>query len=84
MFFLSHCCKSPFPHWESEPTSHPYDTLQHCADLWTFCGGSSDSNLVLLLVFLLPMATAIRTSVLSFGGALNDLLYIPKTQNLPS
>ena len=35
-------------------------------------------------VFLLPMATAIRTSVLSFGGALNDLLYIPKTQNLPS
>ena len=28
-------------------------------------------------VFLPPMSTAGRTSVVSFGGALNDLLYIP-------
>jgi len=28
-------------------------------------------------VFLPPMSTAIRTSVFSFVGALNDLLYIP-------
>ena len=25
---------------------------QHCADLWTCCGGSSDSNLVLFLCVL--------------------------------
>ena len=23
MFFLSHCCQSPFPHWESQSTSPP-------------------------------------------------------------
>ena len=35
-------------------------------------------------VFLPPMSTAIRTSAFSFVGALNGLLYIPKTQSLPS
>ena len=35
-------------------------------------------------VFLPPMSTAIRTSALSSMGALNDLLYIPRTQSLPS
>ena len=35
-------------------------------------------------VFLLPMSTAIRASVFSFVGALNDLLYIPSTQSLLS
>ena len=52
MFFLSHCCQSPFPHRESQSTSPPLDALQHCADLWTHCGGSSESNLVLLLCVL--------------------------------
>ena len=84
MFFLSPCCQSPFPHWESQPTSGPWDALQHYAGLWTCCGGSSDSNLVLLLCVLASMSTAVRTSVLSSVGALNALLYIPKTQNLPS
>ena len=28
-------------------------------------------------VFLPPMSTAIRTSLFSFVGALNDLLYVP-------
>ena len=32
-------------------------------------------------VFLPPMSTAIRTSVFSFVGALNGLLYIPQTQS---
>ena len=49
MFFLSHCCQSPFPLWESQSTSPPQDALQHCADLCYCYGGSSDSNLVLLL-----------------------------------
>ena len=35
-------------------------------------------------VFLPPMSTAIRASAFSFVGALNGLLYIPKTQSLPS
>ena len=35
-------------------------------------------------VFLPPVFTDIRTSAFSFVGALNDLLYIPQTQSLPS
>ena len=35
-------------------------------------------------VLLPPMSTAIRTSVFSFVGALNEILCIPQTQNLPS
>jgi len=35
-------------------------------------------------VFLPPMSTAIRTSAFSLMGALNDILYIPQTQSLPS
>ena len=35
-------------------------------------------------VFLPPVSTGIRTSACSFVGALNDLLYIPQTQSLPS
>ena len=49
---MSHCCRSPLPHWESQSTSPPSDALQHCADLWTYSGGSSDSNLILLLCVL--------------------------------
>ena len=37
-----------------------------------------------LYVFLPPTSTAIRTRAFSFVGALNDLFYIPQTQNLPS
>ena len=48
MCFLSHCSQSSFPPWESQPTSPPSDALQHHAGLWTCCGGSSGSNLVLL------------------------------------
>ena len=52
MFFLSHCHQSPFTHWESQSTSPPPDALPHRAGLWTCCGGSSDSDLVLLLCVL--------------------------------
>ena len=34
------------------PPHLPRIPLQHCADLWTRCAGSSDSNLVLLLFIL--------------------------------
>ena len=52
MFFLSHCCQSPFPRWELQSTSNPQDFPQHCADFWTCCGASSDYNLFLLLCVL--------------------------------
>ena len=42
------CCQSPFPRWESQSTSPPR-MPSNTAGLWTCCGGSSDSNLVLLL-----------------------------------
>ena len=35
-------------------------------------------------VFLPPMSTVVKTSVLSFVGGLNVLLYFPQTQSLPS
>ena len=50
--FLESLLSSPFLRWESQSTSLPQEALQHCADLWTCCGGSSDSNLVLLLCVL--------------------------------
>ena len=82
MFFLSHCCQSPFQCWESQSTLPPYDALQHCADLWTM-----EAAQILIwsysCVFLPSVSTAIRTSVFSFVGAVSDLLYIPKTQSLP-
>jgi len=73
-FFLSPCCQSPFPRWESVYLTS-LDALQHCWSLDLLCG-SSDSSLVLLLCFLPPVSTAIRTSAFSFVGALNDLLHI--------
>ena len=76
MFFLSLCCQCPFPRWESQSTSPPYSALQLHSGLWICYRGSSDSNLVLLLVFLRPIVTAIRTSAFSFAGALNVLLYL--------
>ena len=69
MFFLSHCCQSPFPCWESQSVSPPQDALQHFADLWTYYVGSSDSNLVLFLCVLAPMFTAIRTRVFLCGSS---------------
>jgi len=84
MFFWSHCSQSPFPHWESQSTSPLLDALQHCADLGPAVGAAQILIWSYSSVFLPPMSTAIRTSVFSFVGALNDLLYIPQTQSLPS
>ena len=46
---------------------------QHCANLWTCCGGSSDSNPVLLLCVLASNVHSYQNYVFSFVGALNDL-----------
>ena len=68
MFSLSHCCHGPFPLWESQSTSPPQDALQHCAGLWTCCGGSSDSNLVLLLCVLASKAHSYQNQCIFFCG----------------
>lgn len=69
MFFLSHCCQSPFPCWESLSTSSPYSALQHCTDLWTCCWGSSDSNLVLLLCILTSNVHNYQNQCVFFCGS---------------
>ena len=69
MFFLSHCCQSPFPCWESQSTSPPEDALQHCADLWTCCRGSSDSNLVLLLCVFASNIHSYQNQCVFFCGS---------------
>ena len=68
-FFFSHCCQSPFPSWASQPTLPPQDTLQHCADLWTCYGGSSGSNLVLLLCFLASNVHSYQNQCVFFCGS---------------
>ena len=67
MFFLSHCCQSSFPSWESQSTSPPQDALQHCSGLWICCGGSS--NMVLLLCFLAPNVHSYQNQCIFFCGS---------------
>ena len=69
MFFFSHCCQSPFPRWESQSTSPPQDVLQHCAGLWTYCGGSSDSNLSLFLCVLASSVHSYQKQCIFFCGS---------------
>ena len=84
MLFLSHCCQGPYPCWESQSTSPPQDAFQHCADLWTCCGGSSDSNLVLVLCVLASKVHSYQSWCVFFVGDLSMLLYIAQTQSLLS
>ena len=69
MFFLSHCSQSPFPHWESQSILPLLDALQHCADFWTGYGGSSDSNLVLLLCVLASNVHSYQNYCVFFCGS---------------
>ena len=68
MFFSSHCCQSPFPRWELQSTPPPKDALQHCADLWTCCGSSSDSNLVILLCVLASIVHGYQNKCVFYCG----------------
>ena len=71
MFFLNLGCQNPFPRWESQSTSPPQDVLQHWAGLWTRCGGSSDSNLVLLLCGLVSSVHSCQNQCVFFYGNSN-------------
>ena len=82
--FLGSLLSKSCPCWESQSTLPPWDALQHCA----ISGHAMEAPQMLIwcyfCVFLPPMSTAIKTTAFSFVGALNDPLYIPKTQSLPS
>ena len=77
MFFLRHCCQSL-----SLTGSHSPPRLPRMPSNTVLISGPAVGAAQILIwsyscVFLPPMSTAIRTSVFSFVGALNDLLYIP-------
>ena len=77
MFFLSHCCQSPFPCWESQSPHLP----RMPSNTALISGPAVGAAQVLIwsysCMFLPPMSTVIRTTEFSLVGALNDLLYIP-------
>ena len=73
MFFLSHCCQSPFPHWESQSSS----PLTSLTDPWPVVGAAQILICFHSCVFL-PPVTSIRTSMFSFVGVLSVFLYIPR------
>ena len=77
MFFLSHCCQSPFPRWESQSISPPEDAPNTVLISGPAVGAAQILTWSYSYVFLPPMSKAIRTSVLSLVGGLSDLLYIP-------
>ena len=83
MFFLSHCCQSPFT------GSHSPPYLPRMPSNTVLTSGPAVGAAQILIwsyfcVFLPPISTAIRASALSFVGALNGLLYISSTQTLLS
>ena len=84
MFFLSHCCQSPFPSLSHSPSYLPRMPSNTVLISGPAVGAAQILICSYASVFLPPMSTAIRTSAFSFVGALNYLLYIPQTQSLPS
>ena len=80
MFFLSHCCQSPFPRWESQSTSPPWMPSNNVLISGPAVGAAQSLIWSYPCVFLPPMSAAIRTSAFSFVGVLNDLLYIAQTR----
>ena len=77
MFFLSHCCQSPFL---TERHSLPYHSRMPSTTV-LISGPAVVAAQILIwsyfCVFMSPTSTAIRTSVFSFVEALSGLLYIP-------
>ena len=74
MFFLSHCCQSPSPRWESSPPHLP--RMPSNTVLVSAVGAAQNLVWSYACVFLPPLSTAIRTTVFSFVVSLNGLLYI--------
>ena len=75
MFFLSHCCKSPFPCWESQSTSPTWMPSNTVLIFGPAVGATQILIWSYSCVFLPPMSTAISASQFYFVGAINGLLY---------
>ena len=61
----------------------PPHLLYHCADLWACCGGSSDSNLVLLLCVLASNVYSYQNECAFFcGGSQWPFIYFIDTECL--
>ena len=84
MSFLSHCCQESFPSLGVTVNL----TSLGCPPTLLISGPAVGAAHILIwscsCVFLPPMSTAIRNSVFSLVGALNDLLYIPQAYSLSS
>ena len=53
------------------------DALPHCVGLWTCCGSSSDSNLVILLCVFASNVHSYQNQCVFFCGSSRCPLYIP-------
>ena len=84
MFFLSHCCQSFSLAGSHSPPHLPRMPSNTVLISGPAVGAAQDLIWSYFSVFLPPMSTAIRTSAFFCVGALNDPLYIPHTQSLPS
>ena len=67
--FLEPLLSESFPLLGVTATLPPKDALQHCADLWTCCGGKSDSNLALLLCLLASNVHSYQSLCIFFCGS---------------
>ena len=77
MFLLSLCCQNPFPHWNHSPPHLPRMPSSTVLISGTVVGAVQILIWSYSFVFLLPMSAAIRISMFSFVGVLNDFLYTP-------
>ena len=69
MFFLSHCCQCPFLSGSQSPPQFPRMPSNTVLVSGTAVGGSSDSNLVLLLCVLASNVHSYQNQCIFFCGS---------------
>ena len=77
MFFLSHSCQECFPLWGVSPPHLPRMPSNTVLVSGPAVGTTQILTWSCSSVLLPPMSTTIRTSAVSFVGALSGLLYLP-------
>ena len=77
MFFLSHSCQECFPLWGVSPPHLPRMPSNTVLVSGPAVGAAQILTWSCSSVLLPPMSTAVRTSAVSFVGALSGLLYLP-------
>ena len=76
MVFLSHCYQCPFLHWKHSPPHLPIMPSNTVLVSGPAVGEAQILIWSYSFVFLPQMSRTIRTSVFSFLGVLNVLLYV--------